>query len=90
VDEVQALVAGIDPTAGEQLRNSLNRIWRWGWLEAIGGLSARDDLFALRPGKFDGAFWEQAFGLISLSQAHREAARQQLERELAGEEKRVR
>jgi hypothetical protein len=87
-DEVQALVRQIDPTAGEQMRESLNRIWRWGWLEVIGGLSARDDLFFTRAEKFGGAFWEQLFGLITLPAVHRQAANDQLERELADEENR--
>jgi hypothetical protein len=90
LDEVQALVHQIDPSACEQLRESLNRIWRWGWLEAIGGLSARDDLFFTRAEKFDGAFWEQVFGLITLPSGHREAVCEQLQRELADEEKRAR
>jgi hypothetical protein len=54
-----------------------NRHWRWGWLECIGGLPARDDSFA-DARTFDAEFWSEVYKLLSIPVKYRSNIRRQL------------
>lgn len=69
--EVLGLVAGIsDAETAERVRASDNAQWRWGWLECIGGLPARDSSFA-DTNAFDAEFWKGVYDLVALDKRYR-------------------
>lgn len=54
------------------IRASANSHWRWGWLECIGGMPARDDSFKNRA-RFGPAFWKEIMEFMSLPLEYRDA-----------------
>jgi hypothetical protein len=69
--EVLDLIAGIaDTKAIERMHTSDNTQWRWGWLECIGGLPARDSYFA-DTNVFDAKFWKSVYDFMTLDEKYR-------------------
>lgn len=64
-----------------RIRSSDNARWRWGWLECIGGLPARDDSFACTD-IFDSEFWEGVYDFMTLDKKYRCAIWHQVEKGL--------
>ena len=69
--EALGLIAGIsDAETAERVRASDNARWRWGWLECIGGLPARDGSFA-DTNAFDAKFWKGVYDFMTLDEKYR-------------------
>ena len=79
LEEVWDLVRPLVATAADTRYQSPNRRWRWGFLECLGGLPARDNTFGdASPQQFDGTFWDRVFRFISVAPEYREPVRKQL------------
>ena len=72
VEIIDALPTSDKKLKGEKIRESLNSRWRWGWLESICGLPARDKVFLKDP-RFDASFWGKIYDYMSLDKQYRDA-----------------
>ncbi|HUG71732.1 MAG TPA: hypothetical protein VMM76_28570 [Pirellulaceae bacterium] len=73
------IAARANEVTADQIRNSDNGAWRWGWLECIGGLPARDASFADTE-TFNGSFWRQVYEIADYDKEYRDALRQEFTR----------
>jgi len=69
------------PGMRREISSSDNARWRWGWLECIGGVPARDSSFSQHDA-FDGPFWEEVYRLVSVPPHYQPAIESQLQRGL--------
>jgi hypothetical protein len=64
----------IEKTAGlekaQQIRNSFNSEWRWGWLECLGGIIAKDNAFSNHE-IFDSHFWLGVYDFLQFPKKYR-------------------
>jgi hypothetical protein len=76
-----ALLDRISDTIGsenaEKLNQSNNSQWRWGWMECIGGLPARNSLFNKRK-IYNSQFWQAIYNLMAVNEKYREGIRHQV------------
>lgn len=78
LDEIRILleqIAGHDEA--RKIVASNNRMWRWAWLECIGGLPARDNSFE-KVELFGWPFWSRIWKRISLQEPLRESVLKQV------------
>ena len=67
-----------DSETAEKICDSDNAQWRWGWLECLGGLPARDASFA-DIAKFGVQFWQEVYQYITLNEKYQSAVKARVE-----------
>lgn len=60
----QLVEAAVNTEKALSIAQSDNRFWRWGWLEILGGLPARDNSFDNKA--FDMTFWNKVYRRLNI------------------------